>query len=138
MPPKETNDKRYEESQKQRELERNIRYAKRDALMADAMGDKEAFNKAAFKVKTARNAYVEFIKDTGRTERLERKQGNGYNRSINGNGVKKYPAGALDRNTNRANEHAERYYEAVRKMKTDVNKISKNTGIKNDDIRYIR
>nr|DAN17911.1 MAG TPA: minor capsid protein [Caudoviricetes sp.] len=87
VPPKETNDKRYEESQKQRQLERDIRYAKRDALIADAMGDKEAFDKAAFKVKTARNAYAEFIKDTGRTERLERTQVNGYNRSVSGKAI---------------------------------------------------
>lgn len=38
-------------------------------------------------------------------------------------------SGALDPESKEAQEHAERYYELVRHMKTDVRKIAQNTGI---------
>lgn len=82
VPPKSVNDKRYAESQEQRELEREVRYARREAAIADAMGDKEAFNKAAVKVKEREAAYRYFVEKTGRTERLDRFATHGYNRAL--------------------------------------------------------
>ncbi len=153
VPPKEENDKKYDESQKQRELERNIRYAKRDAMMADKMGDKEGFEKAAARVKAAKSVYSSFINETGRTQRLDRTQVNGYNRSVSNKAVKaqkeynpeneatiKAVTGARITNIDggSAKKHAEKYYGLVRSMKTDVERIANNTGFSKNDIKKIK
>lgn len=79
---KEENDRIYAESQEQRALERRVRYAKREAAMYDAAGDKEAFTKASQKVKNAQADYNAFCKETGRKKRLDRTQVYGYNKSV--------------------------------------------------------
>ena len=47
-------------------------------------------------------------------------------------------SGALSPDSDEAKAHAERYYELVRKMKTDVKHISKNTGFTENDISQIK
>lgn len=47
-------------------------------------------------------------------------------------------SGALFPDSKEAQDHAEQYYASVRKMKTDVSKISKNTGISEKDILQIK
>ena len=47
-------------------------------------------------------------------------------------------SGALDSDSTEAVEHAERYYEAVRKMKTDITRIARNTGFSEDEIQAIK
>lgn len=79
---KEANDKAYAESQEQRRLEREIRYAKQKAAMLDAAGDKEGFAKEAVKVRQKQADYNAFCKQTGRTKRLDRTQIYDYNRSV--------------------------------------------------------
>lgn len=87
----EQNAKEYAESQKQRQLERNVRQAKLEAIAQDAAGNKEAFAQAAQKVKQANADYKAYCKDTGRTPRNDRLQvytseygGQGYDRHISG------------------------------------------------------
>ena len=86
----EANAAEYRESQKQRYYEREVRQAKLEAIAQDAAGNKDAFNKAAAKVRQANANYKEFCKETGRTPRHDRlqvytsEQGNGYNRSMSG------------------------------------------------------
>ena len=86
----EQNAKEYAESQKQRQLERNVRQAKLEAIAQDAAGNKEAFKTAAEKVRQANADYKAYCKETGRTPRNDRlqvytsEQGNGYNRSMSG------------------------------------------------------
>lgn len=46
--------------------------------------------------------------------------------------------GALDPNGKRATEHAERYYEEVRHMTTDVKHIAENTGFSEEEIQGIK
>ena len=95
---KEENDKAYAESQKQRALEREVRYAKRDAAMLAAEGDQEGFEKAALKVKQKQANYNAFCKETGRTKRLDRTQVFEYNKSVSGKAnaaAKKAKAGKL-------------------------------------------
>lgn len=79
---KEENDRIYAESQQQRKLERDIRYAKQKAAMLDAAGDKEGFANEAAKVKQRQAAYNAFCKETGRTKRLDRTQVFDYNKSV--------------------------------------------------------
>lgn len=86
----EQNAKEYAESQKQRQLERNVRDAKREAIAQDAAGNKEAFKTAAEKVRKANADYKAYCKDKGLTPRNDRLQvyaspdGQGYNRSMSG------------------------------------------------------
>lgn len=47
-------------------------------------------------------------------------------------------SGALNPDSERAQEHAERYYEAVRHMKNDVQRISQNTGFDENEIAEIK
>ena len=44
-------------------------------------------------------------------------------------------SGALNPDSMEADEHAKQYYESVRKMKTDIEKISKNTNFAVEDIK---
>lgn len=86
----EKNAKEYAESQKQRQLERNVRQAKLEAIAQDAAGNKEAFKTAAEKVRQANADYKAYCKETGRTPRNDRLQvyaspdGQSYNRSMSG------------------------------------------------------
>ena len=75
------NEIEYAQSQTQRELEREIRQAKTEAAAYSAAGDKEAFNKAAAKVKEKQNDYKQFCEQTGRTPRPDRTQVSTYSRS---------------------------------------------------------
>lgn len=79
---KEANDKAYAESQEQRKLEREIRYAKQKAAMLEAAGDTEGFEKEALKIKEKQAKYNAFCKKTGRTKRLDRTQVYDYNKSV--------------------------------------------------------
>jgi SPP1 gp7 family putative phage head morphogenesis protein len=47
-------------------------------------------------------------------------------------------SGALNPNSDEAAEHSDKYYESVRKMKTDVNSIAKNTNFSIEDIQKIK
>lgn len=47
-------------------------------------------------------------------------------------------SGALDPESERAYEHAERYYESVRHMTTDIKRIAENTGFSEEEIRAIK
>lgn len=76
------NDRVYQESQEQRRLEREIRYAKQKAAMLEAAGDTEGFKKEALKIKQKQADYNAFCKQTGRTRRLDRTQVYEYNRSV--------------------------------------------------------
>lgn len=80
----EQNDKQYAESQKQRQLERNVREAKREAAMLNAAGDKEGFEKAAAKIQNKQDKLRAFTERTGRTLRVDRTQVFGYDKSVSG------------------------------------------------------
>lgn len=60
MPDAEENERRYELTQKQRKMERDVRYAKREAAMLDAAGDQEGFEKAALEVKKRQSVLNSF------------------------------------------------------------------------------
>lgn len=70
----EENAKEYEESQKQRELEREYRYAKRDLAVAKARGDEELIEKETEKVRDARVKLIDFCDETGRERRTSRER----------------------------------------------------------------
>ena len=69
------NDKEYQESQKQRYLERNIRKAKRDYEMQKVSGaDKETLQEYKMKIANKQEEMRSFIDSTGRTRRYDREQ----------------------------------------------------------------
>lgn len=72
---KEQNDKEYEESQKQRSLERKYRYEKRDlaALKAQEAGEEE-IKAQRLRVKKAREELDTFCEETGRARRTNRER----------------------------------------------------------------
>lgn len=71
---KEENRKEYEESQRQRAYEREIRYAKRGLAVAEATGDEAAVKEAKQKIQMEQARMRAFIKETGRARRYDREQ----------------------------------------------------------------
>lgn len=79
------NDRLYKLTQEQRRLERKVRYAKREAAMYDAAGDKEAFERAALKVKEANAKLKSFVNaHESLVFSSERLYTYGYNRMVSG------------------------------------------------------
>lgn len=68
------NKKAYEESQRQRHLERQIRKAKRQLAMAEELGNPEAVDAAKAKVRQRQKNMRTFINETDRTRRYEREK----------------------------------------------------------------
>lgn len=68
----EANAKEYAESQEQRRLEREYRYAKRDLAVAKARGDEELIATEKGRVKSARQNLDNFCEETGRARRTGR------------------------------------------------------------------
>jgi Phage minor capsid protein 2 len=66
--------KAYKQSQKQRYLERQIRYAKRELKMMEALGDQEGIKAARAKVRERQARMRAFINETGRARRYDREQ----------------------------------------------------------------
>lgn len=64
----------YEESQKQRAIERSIRNAKTEARLLEELGDEEGMAAARKRVRNQQARMREFISETGRTRRRDREQ----------------------------------------------------------------
>lgn len=78
----EENKRVYQESQKQRAIERSIRKSKTRAAMFEKIGDEENFKKEAFKIKQKQSKMREFISSTGRTRRYDREKVVGFDKSL--------------------------------------------------------
>ena len=74
---------------------------------------------------------------TGKTYRAEKIGGKALTSGADSGIIKKI-SGALNPNSERADKHAQRYYAAVRKMKTDVSKIAQNTGFSSELVQSIK
>lgn len=74
----------YALTQRQRQLERQVRYAKREAAMLDAAGDKDGFDQAALRVKQRQQALRDFTQANNLPMSGDRTQVLGYNRSVAG------------------------------------------------------
>lgn len=72
--PKERNEKVYEQSQRQRLLERNIRKAKTRKALLEEIGDSEGVKQANVILRRRQQAMRDFIEETGRTRRRDREQ----------------------------------------------------------------
>lgn len=75
------------------------------------------------------------FKAWSKSYRTERRLAKSDNRSIlKSGGI----SGALEPSSDRAQDHAVRYYESVRKMTTDVARIAKNTGYSEHEVQRIK
>lgn len=139
---------RYEASQIQRELERRIRKSKREYLALDAAGLDTS--QAAATLAKRRQALKDFLKETGLRQDNFREQVTGFGKNAAGKAaalakrekfaILKQITGAriTDPESKAADLHAARYYGLVRSMKTDVEKIAKNTGFDKEKIAQIK
>ncbi|MGN0747668.1 MAG: phage minor capsid protein, partial [Aristaeellaceae bacterium] len=84
VPSADDNAAAYELTQRQRQLERQVRYAKREAAMLDAAGDKEGFDQAALRVKQRQQALRDFAEANNLPLSGDRTQVMVYNRSVAG------------------------------------------------------
>jgi len=147
----------YEKTQVQRELERRVRRFKRECMVLDELGDEEGLRKASVTLKQRQQTLQQYCADNGLSYKPDRTAVVGYNRTVagkvnainhrkmldksGGSGIIKKSgaiSGALNPLSQRADEHAERYYAAVRKMTTDVKRISENTGYSEELIQSIK
>lgn len=76
------NDKKYKESQTQRELERDVRKAKRKAILLNEIGDKDAFQRASMELKAKEQKLNQYTKDKQRPRRKDREQAFGFDKSV--------------------------------------------------------
>jgi len=72
--PKSQNEKMYKLQQQQRKLERDIRKAKRELRVMEALGDEQGIQEAKQKVRLRQAQMREFIAQTGLTRRRKREQ----------------------------------------------------------------
>ena len=153
----------YEISQMQRAEERKVRALKRECIANDTAiknaSDAETkalfqseYQKSAVKLKTAEQQLKDFCKVTNQQRDKFREQVLGFSRSeaqkavwaskksltsrANGGIIRK--SGALNPDSEQAYTHAEKYYAAVRKMKTDVKRIAENTGFSEELVGSIK
>ncbi|MFI3172410.1 MAG: phage minor capsid protein [Eubacteriales bacterium] len=88
------NDKLYKETQTQRALERSVRNQKRECMLYDQLGDKDAFQAAAVKLKQKEANLKSYVNSNDElTYRSNRVQVVGYDKSVSASAVaanKKY------------------------------------------------
>ncbi len=145
----------YECTQRQRQIETAMRKTKRQIISAKGAGDEDMFTAKSILLRRQREEYNKFSKAAGLLTQNERTQVYGFDRSIaaksswaarksldkSGNGGiinSGAISGALNPYSEKAQKHAEQYYESVRHMKTDTQKISIATSIKKDKIDKIK
>ena len=146
---------KYEATQRQRALERTMRAQRQEIhLLKEGGANEEDIITARAKYRVTSSEYTRFSEAMSLPQQRERVTVDGL-----GNvGVGKYKipeksvansggsgiivsgaiSGALNPESKRALEHAERYYESVRHMTNDVNRIAQNTGFSVDLIAQIK
>ena len=130
----------YEAQQLQRYQERQIRRWKREYVCSQAAGIDTS--QAAGKLAEWNSTHADFLQQTGLKVNSSRLTGTAAKtlvksakRGIINTGS---IAGALDPLSPRAEKHAIQYYESVRHMKTDAERIAKNTGWEKEKIAEIK
>lgn len=130
----------YEAQQLQRYQERQIRRWKREYVCSQAAGIDTS--QADAKLAEWNSTHADFLQQTGLKVNSSRLTGTAAKtlvksakRGIINTGS---IAGALDPLSPRAEKHAIQYYESVRHMKTDAERIEKNTGWEKEKIAEIK
>ncbi len=132
------NKEQYELEQKQRYNERMIREWKRREQIMKAAGLDSTYEGSKVKEWQKKNkALIDAHSDILKRDYSREKA---YLASKNGKidilGVR--ISGALDPDSKRASKHADRYYEEIRKRKTDYKKVAKSAGISESEAKRIK
>lgn len=123
----------YDANQKLRAYERAIRKSKRKLVGYEALGDDEAFLYESVKLRLTTDEYRAFAKGVDLPTKVARTQEVGYNK-----GILKISGAITDVYSERAEAHASVQYGAIRKRKTDVERIAKNTGYSEAEVQSIK
>lgn len=84
----EENDRLYEQTQVQRALERDVRKQKRECMLYDELGDTEAFEKAAVKLKSKEEKLKNYVDSNDNLHRRkDREQVVGFDKSLSSKAV---------------------------------------------------
>ncbi|MDO4541487.1 MAG: phage minor capsid protein [Bacillota bacterium] len=141
----------YEATQKQRQIERNIRKWKRETAALEAAGEDSSF--AESRVRQWQAVQRDFTAQTGLKRDYFRERAGkqldgkfGHKQAADElpkqreSGIIKSGAisGAHNPDSDEAEAHAIQYYAAVRAMKTDCKNIARNTGIPEEKIKEIK
>lgn len=110
--------------------------------MADdkAAGDNQLVKDCNARIKVLKSKYNDLTESVGLQKTEERMMvvkpltSDGKSRNI----ITGATSGARNPEGKKAEEHAEMYYESVRKMKTDIIRIAKNTGFEETQIRDVK
>lgn len=126
--------------QDQRRLEREIRKQKTTANMAKAAGDNQLVKDCNTRIKALKAKYNDLTESVGlqKTEERMRVTKSLTSERKSRNIISGAKSGARNPQSEKAIEHANKYYESVRKMKTDTLNIAKNTGFEETQIRDIK
>lgn len=139
----------------QRKVERAMRTQKRRIITDEATGDKEKLQTDQIRYVRLNDEYARFSKAAGMRTQMERAEVGGFgpkqateataehkNHLQNPHELATLKAVSGARITDiygkPAQRHAEKYYDLVRSMKTDVSHIAKSTGYSEEDIRKIK
>ena len=118
----------YEAQQKEKYFDRQITRWRREAEAMKAAGQDPA--EARAKVKTWERRKSDFVLNRAKLT-VEKSQNDGI--IISG-----AISGALDPDSDRAQIHAKQYYESVRHMKNDCERIAQNTGFSKQEIETVK
>lgn len=141
----------YQATQMQRRIERQIRKEKRLQTAYKAAGLEKDAQNSKIRLRQLNKKYREFSKAAGLPEQRERMKVRYVDDASKAKAAKRLEnaaksgiinagavSGALNPESDRARAHAERYYQSVRAMTTDVERISANTGYSLDVIQRIK
>lgn len=129
----------YEAQQKMRRMETNMR-AQREKikLLKEGGADQTDVLGAQAIYRRQMDDYVKFAKAMGMKQQKERIYVDGLGKVGTSKKIVFGGARITNPNTKEAQEHAKKYYGLVNSMKTDVSKISKNTGYRSKDINKVK
>ena len=114
-------------------------YKKRTAIIdPDGLyyGRKTGIMEAAVRVYAKH--FTGYVCNKGSPDQPQDERGRWTSEGGSGSNISGAISGALKPDSKRAQEHADRYYESVRHMTNDVNRIASNTGFSVEDISIIK
>lgn len=126
----EANDKLYKETQTQRALERDVRKQKRECMLYDQLGDEDAFQTAAVKLKQKEANLKSYVNSNDElTYRSNRVQVVGYDKSVSASAVAANKAYTKAQNTDTISIKDTVIYKSVGAKAKNYSVIDKSTGI---------
>ncbi len=143
----------YEWKQTQRRFERTVRNEQQKADMFTAAGMKRKAEDCKDRIKAYRNTYEDMCNNVKGLElrlyRMKNVKGvdiSGKSGIIELESVKKVQSGAFygalnpenEKDFKRCETHAKKYYEEIRRRRTDVSAIAKNTGLDENRVRIVK